>query len=123
MNLSSLLSLDYQSWLAAVTLLLPTGYTEGGIQPHACTGFAHAAYIVTAEVRNKNYPLSDFLASVEEVEMTDYKRDQIEAAAQWVYGQQINHPIVARMTAMAMCLGKKKKIADPTNRVRWEGPY
>ena len=52
MKLLDLLTMDYPSLIAAVVLLLPTGYTEGGILPHACTGFAHAAYVVTAEVRN-----------------------------------------------------------------------
>lgn len=123
MKLLDLLTMDYPSLLAAVVLLLPTGYTEGGMLPHVCTDFAHAAYLVTAEVRNKEFPLSDFLASLEAVEMTDYKREQIEAAVRWVYGQQIDSPVVAKLTAMAMCLGEKQRMADPTNRARWEGPY
>ncbi|MCI0401882.1 MAG: hypothetical protein L0Y67_00550 [Gammaproteobacteria bacterium] len=123
MTLLSMFPIGYPSWIAAVMSLLSTGYIDGGIQPHACTGFAQAAYWVTAEVRNKDYPLTDFLASLEEADMTDYKREQIEAATQWVYGQQITNPVVAKLTAMAMCLGEKRQIADPTNRARWEGPF
>lgn len=123
MNLISLLIPNLQSLFIATMIVVPTGFTDGQYLPHACNGFASAAKHVTAEVKNRHYSLSEFLSILNSSSMSKFKREQIEEAIQWVYANQIDNPLIAESTAMAMCLGKKKKSDEPANKARWDGPY
>ena len=123
MTLINLVKIDIPSLLLASAINSPVGYVDGNYLPHACNGFASAAEHVTTEIKNQNYSLSDFISSLDNSRMSKEKREQIDEAIQWVYSNQINNPVVAKQTALAMCLGKKNKIDDPMNEVKWSGPF
>ena len=78
---------------------------------------------MTTEIKNQNYPLPDLISSLDNTQMSKEKREQIDEAIQWVYSNQIENPIVAKQTALAMCFGKKNKMDDPMNNVKWSGPF
>ena len=123
MTLINLIKIDIPSLLLASAINSPVGYVDGNYLPHACNGFAFAAEYVATEIRNQNYSLTDFTSSLDNSGISKEKREQIDEAIQWVYSNQINNPVVAKQIAMAICLGKKNKMDDPMNKVKWSGPF
>ena len=98
---------DFSSIFLASLLNTHVGYVDGNYQPHVCNRFASAAEHVTTEIKNQNYSLPDFISSLDNTQMSKEKREQIDEAIQWVYSNQIENPIVAKQTALAVCLGEK----------------
>ena len=123
MYLFNYFGFDISSIFLAAVLNTPVGYVDGNYQPHVCNRFASAAEHVTTEIKNQNYSLPDFISSLDNTQMSKEKREQIDEAIQWVYSNQIENPIVAKQTALAVCLGEKNNVDDPMNNVKWSGPF
>ena len=88
-----------------------------------CNSFASAAEHVTTEIKNQDYSLPDFISSLDSTQMSKEKREQIDEAIQWVYSNQIENPIVAKQTALTVCLDENINIDDPISNVKWIGPF
>ena len=114
---------DVSSIFLASILTTPVGYVDGNYQPHVCNSFASAAEHVTTEIKNQDYSLPDFISSLDNTQMSKEKREQIDEAIQWVYSNKIENAIVAKQTALAVCLGEKSKVYDPMNNAKWSGSF
>ena len=82
MTLINLVKIDIPSLLLASAINSPVGYVDGNYLPHACNGFASAAEHVTTEIKNQNYPLPDFIYSLDKTQISKEKRKQIDEAIQ-----------------------------------------
>jgi len=85
-------------------------YTNRGYTTHACELFAQDVYLAS-ENFSQGILLTDVLVLVESASVSESKRNRLFQAVQFVWKNQLDHPVLAYTLAMGLCLKPKEYVA------------
>jgi len=78
-------------------------YSDQKYDPNACELFAHDAEKASINFQ-RGVTLQTILKTIEHAPLTDSQKERVFQAVQFVYGNEIDNPVLAYQLAMGLCL-------------------